>query len=57
MIVLLNASGKGRAEYNGCALDQRPLAMYRTMIQTVGASSINVYMRAFAGSRSYVGKP
>ena len=42
MIVLLNASGKGRAEYKGCALDQRLLAMYRIMIQTVGAFSIRI---------------
>ncbi len=57
MIVLLNRSGKGRAEYKGCALDQRLLAMYKIMIQTVGAFSISIRMCAFAGSNFYIGKP
>ena len=35
MNVLLSGIGKGRAEYKGCALDQRLVAMYRIMIQTV----------------------
>ena len=50
MIVLLNASVKGRAEYKGCALDQRLLAMYRIMIQTLGAFSISIHTWAFASS-------